>query len=93
LSLGKYVLYADNLTNEGYTKQTFELPEKCILSLHGIPGTIKDFTPIERRLEPSFCRFVHLFMPGLDNQDERRGVYKGSLPEVAELIKEFLDAL
>ena len=58
-----------------------------------MPGSVKDFTGIEKRLEGKLCRFIHLLMPGFDNSDERRGSYYGTLDDGIKLISDLLNAL
>ncbi|KAL4473157.1 hypothetical protein ABPG72_007387 [Tetrahymena utriculariae] len=86
---GSFVQYADNISNN----QSFQHSNRCILAIPGVPGSIKDFAPIEKRLEPNFCRFIHLFLPGFDNIDERRGQYVGTLQDGVKMINEFLNNL
>lgn len=89
LSNGRYVQYTDNKDENS----KFELPNRCIIAIPGVPGSAKDFIGIEKRLEGKLCRYIYLAMPGFDKLDERRGSYFGSLEDGINLIKDMIDTL
>ncbi|EAS06511.2 alpha/beta hydrolase family protein (macronuclear) [Tetrahymena thermophila SB210] len=83
---GRYIEYRE-IDNEG---KGYELPNKTIIFVAGVPGGINYFNKIEKSLGTSFCRVINLYLPGFDRKDERRGTYQGSLDQLIQLIEDFM---
>ncbi|KAL4473147.1 hypothetical protein ABPG72_007377 [Tetrahymena utriculariae] len=83
---GRYIDYREN-DHEG---KGYELPNKAIIFIAGVPGGINYFNKIEKSLGTRFCRVINLFLPGFDRKDERRGTYQGSLDQLIQLIDDFM---
>ncbi|KAL4441132.1 hypothetical protein ABPG74_002082 [Tetrahymena malaccensis] len=93
LSGGRYLFYTDRTSFlSDLDKSNSKLP--VILTVHGIPGTLKDFLSMQQNLQSRLsCRWINFSVPGLDRKDERRGTYQGYLEDTSLLIKDFLDEL
>ncbi|KAL4453203.1 hypothetical protein ABPG74_015434 [Tetrahymena malaccensis] len=86
---GRYVFYRDNCKNHMH----FELKQKCIILIQGIPGGVYYYSRLEKGIGDRFCRILNFYVPGFDKKDERRGNYRGALDDLIQLINDFMENL
>jgi pimeloyl-ACP methyl ester carboxylesterase len=65
---------------------------KTILTLHGAPGNHVEWAGLEQEMG-GYCRWINFIVPGFDGEDERRGTYNSSRPQLYALILLVLDRL
>ncbi|EAS06516.1 alpha/beta hydrolase family protein (macronuclear) [Tetrahymena thermophila SB210] len=82
----RYVNYRDNID---YRDQ-FELKNKTIIFITGVPGGINYYKKIQNSIGQQFCRMIDIYIPGFDKKDERRGQYQGGIDQIAKLIDDFM---
>ncbi|KAL4429682.1 hypothetical protein ABPG74_017091 [Tetrahymena malaccensis] len=84
---GRYVNYRDNIDN----RDQFELKNKTIIFITGVPGGINYYKRIQNSIGQQFCRMIDFYTPGFDRNDERRGQqYQGGIDQLAKLIDDFM---
>lgn len=89
---GWWLSYRDSdnrLTSEEKTAQN----RRIIISICGVPSAPKYYNAIGKHLNPHQYRFINIFLPGFDGEDERRGSYSGTTDQTLSLIDQFMDKL
>ncbi|KAL4473156.1 hypothetical protein ABPG72_007386 [Tetrahymena utriculariae] len=83
---GRFVNYRDNIDN----RDQFELKNKTIILITGVPGGINYYKRIQSSIGQQFCRRIDFYIRGFDKKDERRGQYQGGIDQIAKLIDDFM---